>query len=881
MVCFKDALTVSLYQYDAPREEYCMIPDFNPVNPIGMPPWTRVIINRNIEKLRQRPGPEYEHLVWTIGKRFGVEGKRIMCSSSILEAFSDIVTRNEITNLLIVGRFNEEHLSFGEKIKLVPTYIPYSVRNAGAFPKAKIQEVISSQSQRSLVYIDQPHPVTGKLNEHKTITDLIAKYPDHIFCVNETYALFCKEYRTIAAEPLPNLVTLHSIAPYTGTPGLQLVWTISEEEDSNYDTVDSTFLEHIPRGINQLEIALTIKALKDELYLDATTQLIETELSFLRNALGRYPAITCYDTDTIFFLCKTDPEIMGNIEQEMSRSPCNPLLNRITTMKGSESFFQLAVQNRDENQTCLDLITDVVERFQKRPQKGGGETVRGGAGKARKPKPPAVMFQGTSSNAGKSVLAAAFCRILLQDGYRPAPFKAQNMALNSFVTAEGGEMGRAQVVQAQACRIPPDVRMNPVLLKPSSDVGSQVILEGKPIGTMQARNYYDYKSKLWNTVTGNYDALAREYDVLVLEGAGSPGEVNLKAHDIVNMRMAKYAEAQVLLVGDIDRGGVFASFIGTLDVMEEWERELILGFLVNKFRGDASLLGPAFDYVEEFTGKGVLGTVPYLQDLKIPEEDSVTFKEQLRGSQGKAKPGVLSIVAIDLPHISNFTDLDPLRMEPDVDLQVVRTREDAERISSPDVIIIPGSKNVIGDLYRIDAAGLTGYIRRCTEEKGTEIVGICGGFQMLGRVIEDPHKLESVTARIDGIGLLDIETVLEEQKILRQTESIHTESGHSVKGYEIHHGKTTTGSCTPILTKKNGEITGIAHAKLPVWGTYLHGIFDSDVFRHWFLESIRKKKGLPALKRRHLYDLEAAFDTLADAVRGSVDVEGITRSMGL
>ncbi len=871
-----------------------MIPDFNPVNPRGMPPWTRQIINRNIEKLRQRPGPEYEHLVWTIGKRFGVEGKRIMCSSSILEAFSDIVTRHEITNLLIVGRFNEEHLSFGEKIKLVPTYIPYSVRNAGAFPKAKIQEVISSQSKRSLIYIDQPHPVTGKLNEHKTVTDLIAKYPDHIFCVNETYALFCKEYRTIATEPLPNLVTLHSIAPYTGTPGLQLVWTISEAEESSYDMVDSTFLEHIPRGINQLEIALTIKALKDESYLDATTKLIETELAFLRNALSRYPAITCYDTDTIFFLCKTDPEIMGNIEQEMSRSPCNPLLNRITTMKGSESFFQLAVQNREENQTCLELITEVVERFSH-----PADLNRTGSPRTDTPpytvnqaKPPAVMLQGTSSNAGKSVLAAAFCRILLQEGFRPAPFKAQNMALNSFVTAEGGEMGRAQVVQAQACRIPPDVRMNPVLLKPSSDVGSQVILEGKPIGTMQARNYYDYKSKLWATVTENYDALAREFDVLVLEGAGSPGEVNLKAHDIVNMRMAAYAEAQVLLVGDIDRGGVFASFIGTLDVMEEWERELVLGFLVNKFRGDASLLGPAFDYVEEFTGKKVLGTVPYQEELRIPEEDSVTFKEQLRGSHRRASPGhnkrarnaeteAISIVAVDLPHISNFTDLDPLRLEPDVDLQIVRTADDAEQVGDPDVIIIPGSKNVIGDLNRIDSAGLTGYIRRCAEEKGAEIVGICGGFQMLGRVIEDPHRLESEKPRIDGIGLLDIETVLEEQKILSQTESIHTESGLPIKGYEIHHGKTTMGSCRPVLTKENGEVTGIAHSALPVWGTYLHGIFDNDSFRHWFLDRTRKKKGLPVLKTRPVYDLEAAFDALADVVRASVDVEGIMRGMGL
>jgi cobyric acid synthase len=298
--------------------------------------------------------------------------------------------------------------------------------------------------------------------------------------------------------------------------------------------------------------------------------------------------------------------------------------------------------------------------------------------------------------------------------------------------------------------------------------------------------------------------------------------------------------------------------------------------------------------VEEFTGKKVMGVIPYLQELGIPEEDSVTFKQQFsHRAPGATRAGAtprgprastddtIHIAVIDLPHISNFTDLDPLRIEPDISMHVIRSEGDLQAIPDPDIIIIPGSKNVIGDLKRIQAAGLTGYLSHCARELGTEIVGICGGFQMLGRTIEDPHRLESEESRTDGMGLLDIETVLEEQKILAQTQSIHHEAGCTVTGYEIHHGKTTTGSCTPLLTKPDGEVVGIRHPRLPVWGTYLHGIFDNDDFRHWFLDSAREKKGSSPVKSRPLYDLEDAFDTLADAVRQSVDLSPIMRSMGL
>ena len=528
--------------------------------------------------------------------------------------------------------------------------------------------------------------------------------------------------------------------------------------------------------------------------------------------------------------------------------------------------------------------------FQKKTETEVKTASAGTASRGRRVKPaklPALMVQGTSSNAGKSILAAAFCRVLLREGYRAAPFKAQNMALNSFVTAGGGEMGRAQVVQAGACKIDPDVRMNPVLLKPNSDTGSQVILEGKPIGNMKALDYYEYKQKLWDTVTACYDSLSSEYDVIVLEGAGSPGEVNLKAHDIVNMRMAEYAGAAVLLTGDIDRGGVFASFIGTLAVMEEWERSLITGFLVNKFRGDASLLTPAFDYVFNYTGKRVLGTVPYLRDLGLPEEDSLSFKEELY-RDGSAR-GELTLYLIDLPHISNFTDIDPLRGEPDVSVHIVRSKADMKSLAlgnPPDAVIIPGSKNVIKDLQFLRQTGIAESLKAYGSIEGPpEIVGICGGFQMLGNTIRDPYQIESDEEQIGGLCLLDIDTVLARDKTLSQTKGRHIDTDLPVQGYEIHHGRTEIrGGRVLIETVSSGGTKGVggaAAADMPVWGTYLHGIFDSDGFRHYFLNRLRQRKGLSPLNERPAYDLESAFDRLADVVRDSVDLDVILQSAGL
>ncbi len=489
---------------------------------------------------------------------------------------------------------------------------------------------------------------------------------------------------------------------------------------------------------------------------------------------------------------------------------------------------------------------------------------------------PSLMFQGTCSNAGKSILTAALCRILLQDGLSVAPFKSQNMSLNSFVTRNGEEMGRAQVVQAQAAMLDPDVRMNPILLKPNSDTGSQIIVMGKPVGNMTVEDYMHYKPRAFSEAMAAYDSLAAEHDVVIMEGAGSPAEVNLKHHDIVNMPMARYASAKVLLIGDIDRGGVFASFVGTMEILDHWERDLVSGFVINRFRGRKSLLDDALTFTNDRTGKPVLGVVDYLANLGLPEEDSVGFKAGLYDSP-ESNGKEVELAVIDLPHISNFTDLEPFLAEPDVSIRIVRSVDD---LRSPAAIILPGSKNVAQDMSWLQGTGLAEKIIHLQSQK-IPIIGICGGFQMMGRQINDPHHLESGHGTIKALGLLDMETVLEKDKTLTRKKALHTPSGLPVHGYEIHHGQTTSAH-PPLLQFDDSEGDGAGTADNQVWGSYLHGIFDDDIFRRWFLDQLRIKQGLTPLKQVCApYDLEPAFDRLADAVRSQLQMDRVYQLLDL
>ena len=455
-----------------------------------------------------------------------------------------------------------------------------------------------------------------------------------------------------------------------------------------------------------------------------------------------------------------------------------------------------------------------------------------------------VMFQGTASDAGKSWLAAAVCRILANRGQKVVPFKSQNMALNSFITDKGDEMGRAQVFQAEAARVKPDVRMNPILLKPSTDKDSQVIVMGKVLEDMDAVSYYHFKRKLIPQIMAAYNTLATENDVVVLEGAGSPAEINLNENDIVNMGMAKMADAPVILVADIDKGGVFASIYGTIKLMSAADQQRIKGIIINKFRGDKSLLEPGNKMIEELTGIPVIGVLP-MSDIDIDEEDSVSLSRKPRRKDIQRD---LDVAVIDLNKISNFTDIHSLKIQPDVSVRYVLT---ASELGTPDLLILPGSKNTNEDLAALRKNELADAIMRAHRD-GSRVVGICGGYQILGRMLHDPTGIESPIKEQEGLGLLDTETTFNEEKTT--TQAVAKRNNYILKGYEIHMGTTKLGpNATPFSTIKetNGQSEnredGAINNDGTVIGTYLHGIFDNPYWTRHLLNQIRTAKGMAPL----------------------------------
>lgn len=476
-----------------------------------------------------------------------------------------------------------------------------------------------------------------------------------------------------------------------------------------------------------------------------------------------------------------------------------------------------------------------------------------------------IMIQGTMSNAGKSLITAGLCRIFAQDGYKVAPFKSQNMALNSFITKDGGEMGRAQVVQAEASGILPDVRMNPILLKPTTDIGSQVIVNGKSIGNMNAMEYFQRKTDFIPDVLEAYNSLDKEYDIIVIEGAGSPAEINLRDNDIVNMGLAKLVDAPVLLVGDIDRGGVFAQLYGTVALLEKEERARIKGTVVNKFRGDKNILEPGIKTLEELCKVPVLGVIPYVH-IDIDDEDSLSE----RAYKSSARK-LIDIAVIRLPRISNFTDFSPFERYENVSLRYVKS---VSELHEPDMIIIPGTKSTIADLKWLRQSGLEAAIKKAAS-RNTLIFGICGGFQMLGNLISDPLMVETTETReIAGLGLLNTETVFSGEKVQKQTNGVLSGitgilselNGIEYEGYEIHMGQTAQTSV--VMENEN------------VYGTYIHGLFDTNEISNTILKAICNKKGVE-FESLNSFDLSEyknrQYDKLADVVREGLNIELIYR----
>ena len=494
----------------------------------------------------------------------------------------------------------------------------------------------------------------------------------------------------------------------------------------------------------------------------------------------------------------------------------------------------------------------------------------------------AIMIQGTMSNAGKSLIAAGLCRIFRQDGYRVAPFKAQNMALNSFITRQGLEMGRAQVMQAECAGVEPDVRMNPILLKPTNDTGSQVIVNGEVLGNMDAREYFRYKPNLIPEVRKAYESLAAENDIIVIEGAGSPAEINLKDADcFVNMGMAKIAEAPVLLVGDIDRGGVFAQLIGTVELLEEDEREMVKGLVINKFRGDRTILDPGIQMLEERSGIPVVGVAPYLH-IEVEDEDSLT--ERFTENQTVA---AIDIAVIRTPRISNFTDFNPFEKMKGVSLRYV---DRVSELRKPDMIILPGTKNTMEDLLWMRQNGLEAAVLKAASE-GTVIFGVCGGYQMLGETLSDPLGVEN-GGSIKGMGLLPMHTVFAGEKTRTRVEGCFGElhgalenlSGTAIEGYEIHMGVSTLNeNAAPAVRIRDTNVENAAEKQdgaqhENVYGTYVHSVFDREMVADRIVEALGRRKGIDTSEMTGVdYQTfkESQYDILASELRKNMDLKKI------
>ncbi len=836
------------------------------INPLGPPAWLGQEVGAALQDVDHYPDPDNMDLVMAASDRYKVWPTQILAGNGASELLFAAAGLGGFRQAVIPSPSYVDYARACKAHRLAVRDLPMRRDNGFQVDFPALGPILCTPS---VVFLARPNNPTGTSFSAADLREVAEMFPQSRFIVDESFADFLPEDADRLVRDRPdNVITIVSLTKFFAIPGLRLGLAFARPD------IILKLRKRIPAwSVNSLAQRVGARCLRDTDYAARTrerTSLLRQELAA---GLRQVPGLRVLPGEANFLLCRVDrvgrdgSELADRLLRE-HRIAIRLCVN--FSGLGSE-WFRVAVRNEKDNERLIRALEAL-------------------SGTARPPlvkrerHTPAIMLQGTSSNAGKSVLTAALCRILLQDGYDVAPFKAQNMSLNSHVTDTGGEMGRAQVTQAMACRMNPDVRMNPVLLKPGSDTGSQVIVMGRPVGNMNVSQYVRYKPQAWDAVKSAYDSLANEHEVMVLEGAGSPAEVNLKHHDIVNMNMARYADARVLLTGDIDRGGVFASIVGTMQLLTPAERAMVEGFVINRFRGDATLLEPAFGQMFEHTGKPILGVVPYIHGLGLPEEDSVSFKEGFRPDESDKFPPdqCVDIAVIDLPRISNFNDIDPLYAEPDVRVRVVSSPHE---LGDPDAVIIPGSKSTVPDMKALRGAGMAAAIRELAgDSHRTRIIGICGGFQMLGELVDDPHGLESESARVDGFGLLPVRTTLSPDKTLSRTYGVHSRSGLRVHGYEIHHGRTApmNDSLRVALRDNQGDPLGFGKADGRVWGTYLHGLFDADEFRRWFIDQLRMDKGLdPLTQVQTAFDLEDALDNLASIVREALDIDALYRTLGL
>ncbi|SDC00844.1 L-threonine O-3-phosphate decarboxylase /adenosylcobyric acid synthase (glutamine-hydrolysing) [Paenibacillus sp. UNCCL117] len=949
--------------YGIPREK--MIDYSSNMNPLGPPDAVKTIMTEKWRELIHYPDPAVRELTARLAAKHGVEPSCVLVGNGAAELIDLAVRmlRPRVTGLVSP--------SFGEYEETVERAEGRSIGIATDEPSGfvpALEALREAAGSCDALILGHPNNPTGRVLPEEVLRWLAAGADGSRVVVDEAFLDFTEreEQLTLAREAAASahLIVIRSMTKFYAVPGIRLGYAIAHP-----DVIARMRRLQVHWSVNALAQWIGLAALADSGYSQRTLAWLPPARDRMTSGL-RELGLQVYESDVNFILFTVKPLGLKitDVQRELGRR--GVLLRDASTFKGlDDTYGRLAVKEEADNMRVLRMLKEALEtlthargevqtlgqaqtqvRTQAQVQEQVQEQIRtqeqeqgqiqtqmqvrgqvvpaepvpaslmpAVGTRSERPTAPAslaktIMLQGTASDVGKSLLTAALCRILLQDGCRVAPFKSQNMSLNSYVTPDGKEIGRAQGMQADACRIAATTDMNPILLKPKKDMVSQVVVHGKPYRDLDARTYREkYLPEAETVVKEALGRLRQSVDVVVMEGAGSPAEVNLKSRDIVNMRLAGWADAPVLLVADIDRGGVFASLVGTLDILTEEERARVKGFVINKFRGDVTLLKPGLDWLEARTGKPVLGVVPYLPDLGLEDEDSASLDRRLaeeqtkslaaEGRSSEADGPKLDIAVIRHPRLSNFTDIDPLLQEPDVRIRFVTK---AAEFGHPDAVILPGSKNTVDDLLQLREAGLDREIVRLAAAGGW-VVGICAGYQMLGRRLLDPELVESGLAELSGLGLLPAETVFAADKRTVRAEgrtSLYAAPGshYPITGYEIHMGRTSFLEPVEhpfILKPEPGELEGesgtgegkpegdypqdrkgqLAHDGIVtgdgrIWGTYLHGIMHNDDFRRAFLNRIRAGKGLAPLEPelRFLERREAAFDRLAEHVRGSLDM---------
>lgn len=826
------------------------------LRPDGPPEFITGALWRAMDDAAPYPSPDMAGLREKAASRYGLPPECFVFGNGANELIHALPRALELKRAVIPEpAFSEYRLAcLRHGVSIVS---PQTEKNAAFAPSPLL--AAEHAADGTAVFLAHPCNPSGALLDGEELQQAILKKTGILWILDESFIDYAEEAQTFIhmAASLPNLVVLRSLTKFYGMAGVRCGFAACPAP------LAERLRNSLPAwNVNAFAAAAARAALEQpSSWAERERTLNRERREDLFRRLSGLPGAEVMPSHANFLLFRL-PSAPPRLVRSLLKNH-GVALRDCSNYPGLETggWFRSGVRTPEEHERLeqalrAELAPEAPAILLRRPR-------------------PALMIQGTCSDAGKSILTAALCRIFLQDGRRVAPFKAQNMALNSGVTALGEEMGRAQMVQARACRIDPDARMNPILLKPHSNTGSQVIVMGKAVGHMEAREYFTAKRRFWPDVRKAYDSLADEYDVICLEGAGSPGEVNLKSADVVNMNMARYARARVLLTGDIDRGGVYASFLGTWMTFAPWEKELLAGFVVNKFRGDPSLLSPAHRYMQDRTGKPVLGVVPMIRNINIPEEDRAALPFEHDGTAKRADS--LDVAVVMPAHVSNFTDFAPLAAEPDVRLRQVRS---AEEWGKPDLVILPGTKSVAADLAVMRQAGLDELIRRHASG-GKWILGICGGLQMLGTDILDPLHMESAEERTPGLGLLELSTTFAASKTLLNVRRASTPLPPPAAGYEIHHGVTRhEEACPPIMFREDGSPCG--YGKGRIWATYLHGILDGDSFRRDFINMVRKDSGLAANPALHVsYDLDGALDRLAAIVREHLDMDAIYKILQL